>query len=130
MRLRNVHNEPDAVDVLWHLLSERRPDQSISHKQMPTPQQHRDFIASNPYHAWYLIDIGEWAGACYLTRQREIGIGILKKHHGFGYGRMATQLLMEKHPGQFLANVNPNNHASARMFTELGFNLIQHTYAI
>lgn len=132
MRLVDVYTVPEAADVLWSLLHERTADVNISHKRMPTLAEHEAFIASNPYFVWYLIDVGEedFVGAVYLTRLREIGVGVLKRYHGFQYGRSAVRMLMEQHPGKFLANVNPANYRSASMFRELGFKQLQVTYAI
>ena len=130
MRLLDAYTHPEAVDVLWQLLQERTPDQNISHRAMPTLAQHKAFIESRPYPAWYLIDCGHLVGATYLTDRREIGIGILGRFKREGYGRSAIRMLMERHPGKFLANINPANRPSIDMFVDLGFNLLQATYAI
>jgi RimJ/RimL family protein N-acetyltransferase len=64
---------------------------------------------------------GIFVGAVYLTRQREVGIGILKAHRGHGYAEKGIRLLLEQHPGRALANINPSNGASIRLFHKLGF---------
>lgn len=131
MKLVDVYTCPDeAVNVLWALLLERTPEVNISHRRMPSPREHRDFIASHPYEAWYLIDIGAYAGAVYLTKDREIGVGVLSRYRGQHYGLNATRLLMQAHPGRFLANINPRNAASIEMFRQLGFHKLQETYAL
>ncbi len=133
MELVDVYSEPDADAVLLYLLSEREPHQNISHRVMPTPAEHKAFIDDRPYLHWYLIGDGddcEYVGAVYLSKQREIGVGVLKRYRGYGYARYAVRTLMGMHPGPFLANINPNNSDSIRLFTGLGFNLIQQTYAL
>jgi RimJ/RimL family protein N-acetyltransferase len=132
MKLLDVYEAPIvATDVLWRLLAERTPEQSISHKRMPTREEHEAFVASRPYPVWCLIDHhGEVVGACYLTQQREVGVSIFNSHRGEGLGHHALQMLMAQHPGKFLANINPQNLRSIRLFQSLGFNLIQHTYAL
>lgn len=127
MKLINAYGHPSSHDLLWQLLREREPYQSISHKRMPTLAEHKAFIASNPYPHWYLIDCGDLVGAAYLTERREIGIGILRKHRGNAYGRTAVLELLRLHPGPLLANVNPSNRASLDMFRDLGFTHIQNT---
>ena len=129
MRLVDVYEHPEAEDVLWHLLQERQPDESISHKRMPSVAQHKAFVATHPYMHWYLIDCGDLVGATYLSYKREIGIGILLQYRRHGYATNAVKMLMEKHPGPFLANVNHRNEKSIRLFRSLGFNQIQVTYA-
>jgi GNAT superfamily N-acetyltransferase len=131
MKLIPVDKHKDAVVILYDLLSERERSESISHKSMPPIGKHREFIASNPYLAWYLIEVeGDIVGATYITRQRELGIGVLKPHRGHGYGKEALRIIMHKHPGRFLANINPANEKSIKLFGKLGFGLIQHTYEL
>jgi RimJ/RimL family protein N-acetyltransferase len=131
LRLVDVYEDFElSCRLLFTLLREREPHESISHKAMPTWEEHCAFVASRPYQHWYVVEVGGAPfGACYLSKQREIGVAILKHSRGYKYGRDAVKLLMEMHPGRFLANVNPANTASAWLFEGLGFNLIQHTYA-
>ena len=130
MNLLDAYETPGAVDVLWQLLRERTPEQSISHKRMPSYEQHRKFVASKPYPHWYLIEAGGYSvGATYLTGRREIGIFILRAAQGQGHGGKAVRQLMRLHPGAFLANISPENEPSMAFFERLGFNLLQMTYA-
>jgi RimJ/RimL family protein N-acetyltransferase len=133
MRLLDVYSDLDASEpLLWQLLGERTPEMNISHRAMPSWNDHLAFIASKPYAHWYLIDVGEtdYVGAVYLTKQREIGIAILKRFQGFKYGPTAVRMLMERHPGKFLANVAPKNYKSQQMFRELGGEVVQFTFQL
>jgi len=128
--LKPIDEVPKSAAILYSLLEERTPEQSISHKEMPSFEDHVQFIASNPYLCWYIIlDASLPVGAIYLTRQREIGIGIFKGHKGRSYGKKAVRELIGMHPGKFLANVNPHNMPSHHFFQE-NFNteVIQITY--
>ena len=131
MRLIDLYADYTYWWVPLVLLSEREPHQNISHQRMPTPAEHNDFVQSRPYEAWYRFNgtDGMPAGCVYLSKQREIGVGVLMGHRGHGFGRAAVQELMRLHPGRFLANIAPGNEPSAQLFKSLGFNLIQHTYA-
>lgn len=130
MRLVDIYSLDEGADLLWQLLSERESHQNISHKRMPTWAEHCAFVASRPYEAWYGIDCGDLVGAAYLTRQREVGIGILKRHRGQQYALNALRLLIQAHPGRLLANISPANSDSIRLFTGLGFRHIQQTYEL
>jgi RimJ/RimL family protein N-acetyltransferase len=130
MKLVDAYTHPEAVDLLWRLLAEREPHQSISHRAMPTPANHRAFILSAPYPHWYVIDCGDLVGAAYLTDRREVGISILRQHRGHQYARNALLEIMRMHPGPLLANINPANGASIRLFAGLGFRHIQNTYRL
>lgn len=130
--LVSVYDAPDAQAVLYALLEERdgRADMNISHRAMPTWEEHVAFVASRPYEAWYLLETdGDVAGSVYLSRAREVGIFLFAKHQAKGLGEEAIRLLREKHPGRLLANVNPANERSRRFFERLGFRVVQVTYA-
>lgn len=128
--LTRVDPESEAHAVLlYSLLEERTVQQSISHKEMPTYKQHRNFIKSNPYTAWYLIGHdGNIVGATYLSKAKELGIFIFKDFQGKGYAQQAIQEIMKRFQGPFYANINPSNLASKAFFSELGFSLLQETY--
>lgn len=115
---------------LYNLLAERTPEQSISHRKMPTWEEHRSFVESKPYMMWALIlnDDGDTVGSIYLTYQFEIGIFIYQMFQGQGYAKAAILEIMDLYPGELLANINPNNTASLALFAKLGFKQIQVTY--
>jgi RimJ/RimL family protein N-acetyltransferase len=120
----------DSYSVLYRLLKERTKEQSISHKKLPSFDEHCNFINSNPYPFWYLIEAKETVGAIYLTENNEIGVFIFSKYQGQGYGEQAIKMLMDLHPGPFFANVNPENQPSRKMFEKMGAELIQVTYRL
>lgn len=136
MILVPIQQEPNAVRILYDLLLERPPEAAISHKRMPTFEEHAAFVRGHPYEAWYLLVSDNqpapehYVGSIYLTKQREVGIFIFKCCHGLGYGRRAIALLREAHPGRLLANVAPGNAASHEFFKKLGATLIQSTYEL
>lgn len=134
MKLIDVYEQYEvACVVLYRLLQEREAWQNISHKELPAWEQHCAFVARRPYLAWYLVADGDTAvGAVYLTKQREVGVAILRAHRGAGYASEALRELMRLHPGRFLANINPANEPSIALFRKLGFGPqpIQHTYEL
>lgn len=134
MKLLDIYadelSERNACFMLFELLLERELHQSISHKSMPTFDEHCAFVSSRPYAHWYAVEHDQRSvGAIYLSKQREIGVGIFKEHQRSGHAMAASEMLMIAHPGPFLANMNPGNTASARLFHRLGFGLLQMTYA-
>lgn len=111
------------------MLSERTPEESISHRKMPSPDQHKQFVESQPYRAWYFIQVDDVnVGTVYLTVNREIGVFIFKEHRNHGYAEWAVIAIMDRWPGVFYANIAPDNEKSEDLFMKLGFKLIQHTY--
>lgn len=128
--VRQVH---DAPTVLWNLLEERDPAANISHKAMPTGEEHLDFVTHHPYKAWFLIKLkGEWVGAAYVTRPsilspQAVGLAIFKEYQRKGLGRWAVGEMRRRFPGPMLANIAPTNPASQAFFESLGFVHIQNT---
>jgi len=117
---------------LYNLLMERDSRQNISHKKMPTYDQHVSFASSKPYSKWYVILCGvNKVGSIYLTSQNEIGIFIKKSFQGKQLGNIALHKLIQKNPKKrYLANVNPQNKKSMRFFKDNGFKLIQYTFEL
>jgi RimJ/RimL family protein N-acetyltransferase len=139
--LRNIYERPDRHYILYQLLEERDETTNISHRDLPAWGDHVAFVESDPYAAWHAIEIRSSqtpfgaaflpVGACYLSKQDEIGIHIFKAHRGKGYGWRAVKALIDKHgPRRYLANINPRNERSAEMFSRMGFKLIQHTFEL
>ena len=126
--LKSVTNSD--VKFLFDLLKERNPRVNISHKKMPTYNQHRKFIKSKPYSKWYIIlESKQKIGSIYLSKNDEIGIFLSKKFQGKNVGNFALNELMKKNPRKrFLANVSPKNKKSMEFFKKNGFKLIQYTF--
>jgi len=115
---------------LFDLLKERNPKANISHKKMPSYDEHIQFIKSKPYTKWYIIlQSNKKVGSIYLSKNDEIGIFISKKFQGKNIGFHALTELLKKNPRKrFLANVNPKNKKSMTFFKNNGFKLIQYTF--
>jgi len=118
------------IEFLFDLLKERVPSENISHRKMPTYEEHTKFIKSKPYSKWYIIlKSKQKIGSIYLSKNDEIGIFISRKFQGKNMGDFALDELIKKNPRKrFLANVNPKNKKSIKFFKKSGFDLIQHTY--
>lgn len=145
IKLLPVGNDEGHITLLYKLLEERDGNINISHQDLPTMQKHRKFVASHPFRVWYMIEGSGTGmetvciGAIYITHHNEIGIGILKQYQRQGWGGSTIRAVMEKHKplpaipgirsGNWLANINPENEHSIKMFTRLGAELRQVTYA-
>ena len=124
-------NEKD-YEFLYKLLLERKQITFISHKKMPTYEEHVKFIESKPYSKWYIIQINDnKIGSIYLTKENEIGIFLKEDIQRRGIGSNALNELININPGlRYLANINPKNEKSIEFFKKSGFNLIQYTYEL
>lgn len=136
-----------ALEFLYELMKEREPEINISHRELPTFEQHRQFVTRRPYRCWYLIERQAEGkeepvliGYVSATNQNEIGIVIRKPFRGCGFGPMAILMLTQIHRplpaepsvrnGRWLANIAPGNARSRHVFESLGFREIQRTYEL
>ena len=117
---------------LYELLKERKQSINISHRKMPTFNEHVNFVLSKPYSKWYIIYYGKnKSGSIYLSKQNEVGIFIKKAFFMKGIATDALKLLMELNPrDRFLANINPKNKKSIEFFKKNKFKILQHTYEL
>ena len=128
--LRTV-NKTD-LEFLFEMLGERKKNVNISHKAMPTFEQHKKFVLSKPYSKWYIIlQNKNKIGSIYLSKQDEIGIFLKRKLYNEGIGTIALKLIREKNPRKrYLANINPKNKKSIQFFKKNNFKILQHTYEL
>ena len=65
------------IDELLFLLESRK--YFISHKILPSKQEHSDFVSKHPYLAWYLIYKNKHLiGSVYLQTDNSIGIDLIE----------------------------------------------------
>lgn len=132
--LVDAYTAPHAPLVLYQLLKERPAEASISHRKMPTWDEHVAFFRARPYQAWYLIDAGDnpvlrlTVGSVYVTWRKEVGLFLFAACRGQGYGSQALDLIRKKFEGTLYANIAPANEASRRFFERHGFRHIQNTF--
>jgi len=128
--LKNV----DKIDYefLFELLKERDSRTNISHKKMPTYNEHVNFVSSKPYSNWYIIlQDNNRIGSIYLSKHDEIGIFLKKENQRKAIGKIVLEMIMKTNPRKrYLANVNPDNEISSSFFRKNGFKLIQNTYEL
>lgn len=119
-------------EFLYKLLAQRDSHANISHRKMPTYQQHVKFVRSKPYAKWYIVNADDQKiGSIYLTYMNEIGISLAKEFHKKGMGTKALHLIMKLNPrDRYLANISPKNKRSIKFFTKNRFELIQYTYEL
>lgn len=146
MKLIPVDPENEThLSALYTLLAERPAAASISHKTMPPWDAHVRFVkrmvpwghcvaaGEEGYAAWCFVTEmdSHIVGSVYLTDRDEIGVSIFKAEQGAGWGEAAVRMLMKEHGARrYLANINPGNEASRKMFEKLGFKLVQYTYSL
>ena len=121
----------DAL-FLYDLLKTRDPLANISHKKMPSYDEHVNFILSNPYAIWYIIEYeGKKIGSVYLSKHDEIGISLVDNSLYDKIGKSIIKLLIKNNPRKhYLAKVSPRNKKLQNFFVNNGFTGLEYNYEI
>ena len=117
---------------LYDLLKNKDPNANISHKKMPSYDEHVEFVMSKPYTNWYIIEYDKKnVGAIYLSKQDEIGISIKRDYKYEQIAKPALKLLIKLNPRKrYLANTSPKDVRSQEFFLKNGFNSLEYVYEI
>ena len=115
---------------LYELLKNKDPNSNISHKKMPSYDEHLKFVSSTPYTNWYVIEYDEKnVGAIYLSKRDEIGISIGSNYEYEQIAKVAIKLLMELNPRKrYLVNVSPKDIVAQEFLLKNGFSGLEYVY--
>ena len=65
------------IEVLYSLLKKRT--YSISHRKLPTFEEHKNFVECNPYRCWYIVKVSSEAlGSFYIKDDNSIGMNLIE----------------------------------------------------
>ena len=130
VKLKQV-TKNDAL-FLYELLKNKDPNANISHKKMPSYDEHVEFVMSKPYTNWYIIEYDKKnIGSIYLSKQDEIGISIKRDYKYEQIAKPALKLLIKLNPRKrYLANTSPKDVRSQEFFLKNGFNSLEYIYEI
>ncbi len=130
--IKLVEISENDYEFLYKILKERETVQSITHTEIPSYNEHIEFVKSKPYSNWYIIlQDNKKIGTVYISQQDEIGIFVKKEFQSKGIGKKSLEELIKKNPRKkFYANVNPKNLKSIQFFEDFGFKLIQQAYEL
>ena len=115
---------------LYELLKNKDPNANISHKKMPSYDEHVEFVMSKPYTNWYIIEYDKKnVGSIYLSKQDEIGISINTDYEYDQIVKSALKLLMKLNQRKrYLANVSPKDKNSQEFLLKNGFTGLEYVY--
>jgi RimJ/RimL family protein N-acetyltransferase len=115
---------------LYDLLKNKDPNANISHKKMPSYDEHVKFVMSKPYTNWYIIEYDKKnVGAIYLSKQDEIGISISNDYEYDQIVKPALKLLMKLNQRKrYLANTSPKDVRSQEFLLKNGFTGLEYVF--
>ena len=115
---------------LYELLKNKNPNSNISHKKMPSYDEHVEFVMSKPYTNWYIIECDKKnVGSIYLSKQDEIGISINNDYEYDQIVKPALKLLMKLNQRKrYLANTSSKDVRSQEFLLKNGFTSLEYVY--
>lgn len=125
------------ITQLYDLLLNRRS--FISHSEMPSHDEHKNFVLNNEYRTWHIIRQGNSnLGSVYINKDNSIGLNLTEFDEKIYLSAISFILQnftpMPGVPSQisskFHIHVSPHDHEVRRFFSEENFPCIQHTYGI
>ena len=127
LRFRLI-NKSD-LKFLFNHLKERDPREKISHKKMPTYDEHVKFVLSKPYSKWYIIfERNKKIGSVYLTKADELGLHLKKEYFRESLLKEILESLMKSEPNKrFVFNVSPRNKKFMKFLQKNGYVISQQT---
>jgi len=133
--MKDIWYEPvgaQHIEFLYQILKERPKVANISHKTMPTMEQHTEFVNTwtERYREWWVIWYGgDMAGNCYLTKHNEYGMFIKREFQGLGIAIEAFKWIAKRYRDEPLySNINPRNTRIRKLLQRLGCTLVQETW--
>ena len=117
------------LKFLFNHLKERDPREKISHKKMPTYDEHVKFVLSKPYSKWYIIfERNKKIGSVYLTKADELGLHLKKEYFRESLLKEILESLMKSEPNKrFVFNVSPRNKKFMKLLQKNGYVISQQT---
>ena len=128
----------EQIEDLYIQLKERL--YSISHKTLPSFNQHKNFVINNPYRAWFMINGASGSiGNVYVQSDNSIGLNCkddININQIKAVLLMITNKLAPLHAsasvryGGYFLNVSTENTILQKKLLELGLIEVQRTYVI
>jgi hypothetical protein len=136
MHLEKIVPTAEQIDILYIQLVNRVS--SISHKEIPTLDEHREFVINNPYRAWFIIkDDGSAIGNIYVQLDNSLGLNCTDDITERKIGSILTMIMSELSPleavssvryGSYFLNVASSNLSLQKKLSNLGLMESQRTY--
>jgi len=134
---KKITGTNSQILILFSLLDNRK--YKISHKSMPSLENHKNFVLNNPYREWYLVEKGNIdIGSFYIKFDNSIGINL--KEYSLNIIKEIINFIKEKFtpqspspsliPPYFYINSSVENKELKSILSELNIDSIQVSYKI
>ena len=138
IELSHVTGSDDDIAYLYRQIKGRK--HSISHKQVPTYEEHAQFVKAHPYRNWFIVKDGpNHLGSVYIQFDNSLGLNLID---GISIDQLKqiidmVQTLLSPLPaipsirfGGYFCNISVSNVSLQNMLLSLGFEEKQRTYVL
>lgn len=136
--LEKIIPNKDQINELYVQLKNRVF--SISHRDLPSMEEHKNFVKNNPYRAWFIVKIqNKILGNIYIQYDNSIGFNFqeeitskeIEETIELIYSKFKPlKSIPSKRPDYFFINVNSSNLSLQKKLFSLNYLEIQRTYRI
>ena len=137
MKFIEINNAIDKrnLNFLYKLLKSR--EFFISHKEMPSFEEHTNFVKNHPYYKWFIIEnLSNLIGSLYIHKDNSIGLDMLNEFEIFIPNVL---LFLEKRykplpyiksvrSKNFFLNISPQNKRIQDLLISSGYEISQVSY--
>jgi len=126
------------IETLYTQLKNR--SHSISHKSVPSFDEHTEFVQNHPYRKWIIVKDSEIAiGNVYIQYNNSIGLNvdslvsceqINKILKGIYTSHSPLPAVPSMRFGEFFLNVSTANKMLQKKLTSLGFSEVERTFVL
>ncbi len=130
----DVLSSKHIILLFEHLKKKSFP---ISHKNLPSFDEHKEFVLSSPYRFWFFVEKnGEYLGNCFISYQNCIGLNVITNKKD-DYELILKKILGEfsplpaiksKRTKSFHVNSNPQNKSLKDALRSANMYLLEETY--
>ena len=136
IKFEKINKSKEHIHTLYNLLQSRK--HTISHKYLPSFEEHSHFVKNHPYRYWYLVKQGDhYMGSIYIKDDNSLGINLaseielIKKSILYLLKNFKPLLPVKSvRSEKFHINIAPENIQFRDTLIELGAELIEHTFTL
>ena len=104
LELEAVLPSPSQTETLYQQLRAR--NHTISHKSLPSYDDHKEFVINHPYRAWFIIFLNKIAlGNVYINHDNSIGLNCSDEISEAQIKKILNQITSEFHPLEAVPSV-------------------------
>tara|TARA_B110000008_G_C16975114_1_gene565536 strand:- start:913 stop:1347 length:435 start_codon:yes stop_codon:yes gene_type:complete len=134
---KKINNTDEQLNYLYDSLKKRKFN--VSHHDIPSFSEHKDFVLDNPYRVWVLLYISDkLAGNLYIQKDNTIGLHIKDEYINF-FPNIIESVLLKWQPlpgiksvrnDKFIMNVAAGDEKKTSILKNLGAKKIQTSFLL